>query len=37
MPKPFPREFRNDVIAVARQGDRSRAEVSRSFGSRSPA
>ena len=22
MPKPFPREFRNDVIAVARQGDR---------------
>lgn len=32
MPKPFPREFRNDVIAVARQGGRSRAEVARSFG-----
>jgi hypothetical protein len=32
MPKPFPKEFRNDVIAVARQGDRSRAEVARSFG-----
>ena len=32
MPKPFPKEFRDDVIAVARQGDRSRAEVARSFG-----
>ncbi len=32
MPKPFPNEFRNDVIAVSRQGDRSRAEVARSFG-----
>jgi len=32
MPKPFPKEFRADVIAVARQGDRSIAEVERSFG-----
>ena len=32
MPKPFPKEFRRDVIAVARQGDRSIAEVARSFG-----
>ncbi|PPK89809.1 transposase [Kineococcus xinjiangensis] len=32
MPKPFPAEFRRDVIAVARQGGRSRAEIARSFG-----
>lgn len=32
MPKPFPKEFRDDVIAVARQGGRSRADVARSFG-----
>ena len=32
MPKPFPAEFRRDVIAVARQGDRSMAQVARSFG-----
>ena len=32
MPKPFPEEFRRDVIAVARQGDRSMAQVARSFG-----
>jgi transposase-like protein len=32
VPKPFPKEFRRDVIAVARQGDRSIAEVARSFG-----
>ena len=32
MSKPFPAEFRRDVIAVARQGGRSRAEVARSFG-----
>ncbi|MFG1925109.1 IS3 family transposase [Cryptosporangium sp. NPDC048952] len=31
-PKPFPKEFRADVIAVARQGDRTIAEVARSFG-----
>ena len=32
MPKPFPMEFRADVIAVARQGDQSIAQVARSFG-----
>ena len=32
MPVPYPPEFRRDVIAVARQGDRSRAQVARSFG-----
>ncbi|MFB9387737.1 IS3 family transposase, partial [Pseudonocardia petroleophila] len=32
MPKPFPAEFRRDVIAVARQGDQSMAQVARSFG-----
>jgi transposase-like protein len=32
VPKPFPKEFRRDVIAVARQGDQSRAQVARSFG-----
>jgi transposase len=32
VPKPFPPEFRRDVIAVARQGDQSIAQVARSFG-----
>ena len=32
MPKPFPKKFRRDVIAVARQGDQSNAAVARSFG-----
>jgi transposase-like protein len=32
VPKPFPTEFRRDVIAVARQGDQSIAQVARSFG-----
>jgi len=32
MPKPFPQEFRADVIAVARKGDQSVAQVARSFG-----
>ena len=32
MPKPFPKEFRADVVAVARQGDQSIAKVARSFG-----
>jgi transposase-like protein len=27
VPKPFPKEFRRDVIAVARQGDQSIAKV----------
>ena len=32
MSKPFPKEFRRDVIAVARQGDQSIAQVARNFG-----
>ncbi|MEU7811756.1 transposase [Pseudonocardia sp. NPDC049154] len=32
MPKPFPMEFRRDVIAVARQGGQSIAAVARNFG-----
>ncbi len=32
MPNPYPKEFRRDVIAVARQGDQSVAQVARSFG-----
>jgi transposase-like protein len=32
VPRPFPKEFRRDVIAVARQGEQSIAQVARSFG-----
>jgi transposase-like protein len=32
VPTPYPKEFRRDVIAVARQGDQSIAQVARSFG-----
>ena len=32
MPTPYPKEFRRDVVAVARQGEQSRAQVARSFG-----
>jgi transposase len=32
VPKPFPEEFRRDVIAVARQGDQSITQVAKSFG-----
>ena len=32
MPRPFPAKFRRDVIAVARQGDQSIAQVARNFG-----
>ena len=32
MPTPYPKEFRADVVAVARQGEKSRAQVARSFG-----
>ena len=32
MPTPYPKEFRRDVIAVARQGDQSIAQVAKSFG-----
>ncbi len=27
LPTPYPREFRADVVAVGRQGDKSRAQV----------
>jgi len=32
VPTAYPLEFRRDVIAVARRGDQSRAQVARSFG-----
>ena len=32
MPTSYPKEFRRDVIAVARKGDQSMAQVARSFG-----
>ncbi len=32
MPTPYPQEFRDDVIAVARKGDQSIKAVARSFG-----
>lgn len=32
MPKAFPREFRDDVVAVARKGDASIAQVAKDFG-----
>ena len=32
MPKPFPAEFRRDVIAVARRGEASMAQIARDFG-----
>src|SRR3954470_23843971 len=32
VPKPFPPEFRRDVIAVARKGEASVAQVARDFG-----
>jgi transposase-like protein len=32
MPTPYPKEFRRDVVAVARKGDQSIAQVARSFG-----
>jgi transposase len=32
VPTPYPKEFRRDVIAVARQGDQSIAQVAKSFG-----
>lgn len=31
MPKPFPAEFRRDVIAVARSSDASMAQIARDF------
>jgi transposase len=32
MPKKFPAEFKRDVVAVARRGDLTRAEVAADFG-----
>ncbi len=32
MPKAFPPEFRRDVVAVARKGEASTAQVARDFG-----
>jgi transposase len=32
VPIPYPKEFRRDVVAVARQGAQSRAQVARAFG-----
>jgi transposase len=32
MPKAFPLEFRRDVVAVARKGDSSVAQVAKDFG-----
>ena len=32
MPKPFPKEFRDDVVAVARKGDSSVKQVAADFG-----
>jgi transposase-like protein len=32
VPTPYPKEFRSDVVAVARKGDQTRAQVAKSFG-----
>ena len=32
MPKPYPREFRENVVAVARQGDEGIAQIAKDFG-----
>jgi transposase len=32
MPKAFPREFRDDVVAVARKGEASIAQIAKDFG-----
>ncbi|MGV0739711.1 hypothetical protein ABQF35_25765 [Mycobacterium syngnathidarum] len=32
MPKPFPAEFRADVIAVARQGEARLRQIAKDFG-----
>ena len=32
MPRPYPREFREDVVAVARRGEASTAQVAKDFG-----
>lgn len=32
MPKPYPREFRDDVVAVARMGEAPLAQIAKDFG-----
>lgn len=32
MPKPFPREFRDDVVAIARKRESSLAQIAKDFG-----
>jgi transposase len=32
MPKPFPAEFRRDVVAVARKGEAPLSQIARNFG-----
>jgi transposase len=32
MPTPYPKEFRRDVVAVARKGEQSIAQIARDFG-----
>ena len=32
MPKPYPREFRDDVVAVARRGEASVKQIAKDFG-----
>lgn len=32
MPKPYPKQFRDDVVAVARRGDAPLAQIARDFG-----
>lgn len=32
MPKPYPQEFRNDVVAVARRGEAPLTQVAKDFG-----
>lgn len=32
MPKPYPAEFRNDVVAVARKGEAPLKQIAKDFG-----
>jgi transposase len=32
MPKPFPKEFRDDVVAVARKGEAPLSQIAKDFG-----
>ena len=32
MPKPYPKEFREDVVRIARQGELTYAQIARDFG-----